>query len=349
MNLIPLRYLHHNISRCIHMMTCLVLICVYAVSTRCIHDKIVYALVPSKGQGSALVEAFASVDKENIVIGDRITLKVSVRYKEDITIQFPVIDHIGSFTVKGTDSTEGPKIAGEYFTLEKSYILTSYEIGTQNIPPLRIKYTGPHGEGDVLTNQIIVNVSGVIEEGSVTDIRDIRPPVEVPVNFSRLIFWILTGLGIFVFSGILCWFILTMKKRSQKILREEHVCRAPHETAYELLERLLKEDLVSKGLIKEYYYRLTNILRHYIEDRFGLLAPERTTEEFLVEMSYTNKLGSIHKELIREFLERCDMVKYAKYGPSRLEIQYAYEAAKRLIDETREEHVNEKEVVAKNR
>jgi hypothetical protein len=108
---------------------------------------------------------------------------------------------------------------------------------------------------------------------------------------------------------------------------------------------LSKEDLIAKGLVREYYYRITNILRHYIEDRFGLLAPERTTEEFLTEMAHANQLDATHKILIREFLERCDMVKYAKYGPSRIEIKETYDAAKRFIDETIE-CLKEKEVVA---
>ena len=64
-----------------------------------------------------------------------------------------------------------------------------------------------------------------------------------------------------------------------------------------------RRDLIAKGLVREYYYRITNILRHYIEDRFGLLAPERTTEEFLTEMAHTNQLDAAHKILIREFLE----------------------------------------------
>jgi len=103
--------------------------------------------------------------------------------------------------------------------------------------------------------------------------------------------------------------------------------------------------LIAKGLVKEYYYRITNILRHYIEDRFGFLAPERTTEEFLTEMAHTNQLDATHKILIQEFLERCDMVKYAKYGPSNLEIKETYDAAKRFIDETIE-RLKEKEVFA---
>jgi len=148
-------------------------------------------------------------------------------------------------------------------------------------------------------------------------------------------------------SGIAYW-LINKRKIGQKRQEQEFAKRTPHEVAYELLERLLKEDLISKGLVKEYYYRITNILRHYIEDRFGLLAPERTTDEFLIEMAHTNKLDDTHKELVREFLERCDMVKYAKYGPSVLEIKETYDAAKHFIEETKE-CAEEKEVVAQSK
>jgi hypothetical protein len=95
-------------------------------------------------------------------------------------------------------------------------------------------------------------------------------------------------------------------------------------------------DLISKGQIKEYYYRLSNIVRHYIENRFKLMAPERTTEEFLAEMMVTGKLTEDHKELVGNFLEHCDMVKFAAYGPDSREIENSFNSAKKLVDETRE-------------
>ena len=159
-----------------------------------------------------------------------------------------------------------------------------------------------------------------------------------------MIVWTSVGLGVLLLSGIICGLVYKFHKRS-KIQEQQFIRRTPHEIAYELLERLSKDDLIAKGLVKEYYYRITNILRHYIEDRFGLLAPGRTTEEFLTEMAHTNQLDDTHKILIREFLERCDMVKYAKYGPSNFEIKETYNAAKRFIDETIE-RLEEKEVVA---
>ena len=330
--------------------------CIF-LSTLLILVLVVYTLVPAKNtifaQASdnkgniASVEATANVDKNEVTIGDKIRFGIRVKYQDEITIQFPELnEQLGAFTVKKTYGAKGPKREKDgYSIIERAYVLSSYEIGRQTVPSLKIKYKSSRGEGEVATNEIAVDVKGVIKEGEVlADIKDIHPPLNAPTNFRRLVVGIFVGIGVLVVSGIAYW-LINKRKIGQKRQEQEFAKRTPHEVAYELLERLLKEDLISKGLVKEYYYRITNILRHYIEDRFGLLAPERTTDEFLIEMAHTNKLDDTHKELVREFLERCDMVKYAKYGPSVLEIKETYDAAKHFIEETKE-CAEEKEVVA---
>ncbi|MGQ3685215.1 MAG: hypothetical protein ACUBOA_09475 [Candidatus Loosdrechtia sp.] len=282
------------------------------------------------------VEAVAHVDKVEGVIGEQITLTVRVQYNGDYTIQFPEIgQRFGVFNIKNTGIITEPKKEKDGNVLvERKYLLRSYEIGQVTVPPVKIRYQGAQSEGEVATDEIPVTIRGVIQEGEAADdIRDIRPPVDVPISYKKLIQWIAGGLGLLAFAGMIYGFICKLK-RGRKVPVRTVIKRPPHEIAYELLERLLREDLVGKGFIKEYYYRITNILRHYIEDRFGLSAPERTTEEFLEEMVHTDTLEDHHKVLIREFLTHCDMVKYAKYGPSRTEINGTYAAAKRFIDET---------------
>ncbi|MCF6158222.1 MAG: hypothetical protein E3K32_06565 [wastewater metagenome] len=303
-----------------------------------VHIPIVFARESESPKGPAPVEVVAQVDKEEVTIGDRIQLNVRVKYKGDTTVQFPELDkQFGVFTVKETKIVEGPKQGSDgYSIIGRDYILSSYEIGSATIPSLKISYKGTQGEGEATTNEIIVNIKGVMKEGeTVSDIKDIFPPVDVPASYKRLFQWILTGLGVLLLAGIV-YGVLYKIRRRQKEPIPVLIKRPPHEVAYELLEGLLREGLVDKGLIKEYYYRITDILRRYIEEQFGLLAPERTTEEFLVEMVHTNRLGDDHKLLIKEFLIHCDMVKYAKYGPSKGEVQETYTIAKRLIDETRE-------------
>src|SRR3990170_3221950 len=321
---------HHILSK--------LLISVLVVYTLVLSKDIAFAQKSNDTEDRGTIEAIASVDKDEVTIGDKIKLVIRVKYKDDITIQFPEVgEQIGVFTINEIGLAKTPKREkNEYLIVERDYVLSSYEIGHQTIPSLKIKYKGSHGDGEVATSEVIIDIKGVLKEGEISgDIKDIHPPVDVPTSFKRLILWISVGLGVLLLSGIIYGLVCKFKKRS-KIQEQQFVRRTPQEIAYELLERLLKEDLIAKGLVREYYYRITNILRHYIEDQFGLLAPERTTEEFLMEMAHANQLDATHKLLIREFLERCDMVKYAKYGPSNLEIKETYDAAKRFIDETKE-------------
>ena len=76
------------------------------------------------------------------------------------------------------------------------------------------------------------------------------------------------------------------------------------------------------------------IVRVYLEGRFNLHAPDRTTEEFLFELQSSNRLVNDHKELLREFLGECDMVKFAKAEPPETELRRLHEAASRLVGET---------------
>jgi hypothetical protein len=108
-----------------------------------------------------------------------------------------------------------------------------------------------------------------------------------------------------------------------------------HEVAYQRLRELVAQDLVAQGMIKEFYERISNILRHYIEDRFDLRAPERTTEEFLFELGSSSALEGADKERLREFMTHCDLVKFAKFQPEAAQIQRTFDLVKEFIEKTR--------------
>ncbi|MHC4520670.1 MAG: hypothetical protein ACYTAS_18930, partial [Planctomycetota bacterium] len=110
-----------------------------------------------------------------------------------------------------------------------------------------------------------------------------------------------------------------------------------HEIAYARLRILVAEDLVEAGRIKEFYERISGILRHYIEDRFDLHAPERTTEEFLSELQRTDVLAVSDKEVLAEFLTHCDLVKFARHAPTTEQIQRTFDLVKDFIERTKSE------------
>ena len=72
--------------------------------------------------------------------------------------------------------------------------------------------------------------------------------------------------------------------RRRKTARSKPRRQTPEEIAHAALAALLAENLPARGLFKEFYLRLTGIVRQYIEDTTGIRAPEQTTEEFLRDM-----------------------------------------------------------------
>jgi hypothetical protein len=79
---------------------------------------------------------------------------------------------------------------------------------------------------------------------------------------------------------------------------------------------------------------VSDTARAYLEERFNFRAPERTTEEFLRELGGTDLLAKEQKESLGQFLQSCDLVKFAKYEPGEKELRELHGAAVKLVEET---------------
>ncbi|MCB1135777.1 MAG: hypothetical protein KDK78_05885 [Chlamydiia bacterium] len=105
----------------------------------------------------------------------------------------------------------------------------------------------------------------------------------------------------------------------------------PRERALEALRDLHERDLPSQGLFDPYYSQLTGIVRSYIEEAFGIRAPEQTTREFLQELRYAPEFSSETKEDLEAFLDSADLVKFARHVPQLADCQNAEQSAVRFI------------------
>jgi hypothetical protein len=157
-----------------------------------------------------------------------------------------------------------------------------------------------------------------------SDIRDIALPVEIPSAFAWL--WWVVGAAVVVLLVVLAWLYLRRKRTEEPIVFEIPA----HERARRKLETAL--DLYDQP--KPFCVIVSDAVRLYLEERFGLRAPERTTEEFLTDLSRSGALNPRQKESLKEFLSACDMVKFARYEPQRPELEALYNSALRLIEET---------------
>ena len=84
-----------------------------------------------------------------------------------------------------------------------------------------------------------------------------------------------------------------------------------------------------------FFVRLSGVIRRYLEDRFALRSPELTTEEFLDELAVSPDLLRSHQEVLRDFLRRADLVKFAHYLPTSSDVEDSLDTARRFLEATR--------------
>jgi len=162
------------------------------------------------------------------------------------------------------------------------------------------------------------------------DIKDVKPPVNLPDLWWLL--WVLLA-GIVIAAGI--YFFLRYKKPALAPIVPPVPQLPSWEKAYQELEVLRRENLLDKGLFKEFFTRVSDITRHYMENRFNIRAPHMSTEEFLYYLGITGHLNQAQNAALKEFLNSCDMVKFAKYAPTINEALKNFDCAQKLIDETK--------------
>jgi len=156
------------------------------------------------------------------------------------------------------------------------------------------------------------------------DLRDIRPPVAIPSGWA----WVLWVAGALLVAALVFLAWRYAKRRRQEVTPVPVI--PPHIIA----KQRLMDALALLGQPREFCIAVSDAVRWYLEQRFDFHAPERTTEEFLVELGATDRLTPDQKQSLGEFLQRCDLVKFARYEPREPELRELHAAAVRLVEET---------------
>lgn len=174
---------------------------------------------------------------------------------------------------------------------------------------------------------------------STNSLRDIKPPVEIPNTW----LWVWLAVGALV-AVIVAW----LAYRSW-LKRRPELPAEPPVPAHIRARKKLEEALALLAQPREFCILVSDTIRWYLEERFDFHAPERTTEEFLYELQNTELLTRDQKESLGEFLQRCDLVKFAKYEPGEPELRDLHAAALRLVEETEPELVTAANAESTNR
>ncbi|MBN2453149.1 MAG: hypothetical protein JXB40_02660 [Candidatus Omnitrophica bacterium] len=273
------------------------------------------------------VSVRAYIDRANITIGDRIRYTIEATAPRATEVQMPVFKGgmIGDFEIKDSSTKTAERIFGRK-TVRSLFYITAYSVGKKEIPQAEIKYK-PGGAKDWAaekTKALQVTIRSVLPKEMPPDIKDVRAPA-----YFFEINWFLVG-GIILLLAIFATALAAYIKA-----RNRAPVRLPHETALEELEAI-RAQFLRGGDIKEYYVGVSDCVRRYIERAFRLKAPEMTTEEFLDSLRDSSSLTVPQKDLLKGFLNACDLVKFARYRPTGAEAENVYTTAKSFVEETKE-------------
>lgn len=218
----------------------------------------------------------------------------------------------------------------------REYVLESFLSGELEVPAVSVPFEDRRDPAEVVRGEIAsepftIQVTSLLDgEFDPTQFRDIKGTVELPLDRRRT--WLWWSLGILATAAAILLLAGLLRRRRRRAAMPKPLL--PHEWAFFAFQRLEEDQLVERGRVQEFYFRLSGIVREYIERRFGLMAPERTTPEFLAEVRSDSSLSGEHKTLLGQFLQAADMVKFARYEPAPTEVQTALGTARAFVDQT---------------
>jgi len=154
-------------------------------------------------------------------------------------------------------------------------------------------------------------------------LQDIRGPLEIP-TVTPWVHRLLLTLVVLAVLGLI-WWALRRQARRRAEFRQSAAARA---------RGRLAETWAWIDQPEPFCTRLSEVVRTYLEERFGLRAPEQTTEEFLAALPASPDLDPELQRLLGEFLTQCDWVKFAQGDPGRTECERLHQMASGLIDRT---------------
>jgi len=296
-----------------------------AVMRNRIHKIVAAFLILTSGLTSLsaqLVTVSSSFSKDSAMIGEQLTYVITVVKDPAININFPVFADtiVSNLELLADEGTDSSFVDGKEKLL-KSYKVTSFEEGLIIVPPLPLAIAGEDFKDTTYTSLTLLTVTAPVVD-TTQAFKPIKPPINTPVNLKEILPWTFRGiLGILGLSLIIAiiWLLLHRDRLKEilKPVKED----PPHIVAFRELDRLKEEKLPEQGMVKDFYSRLTEIVRRYIEKQYGIPAMEATTLEILKMFSMNNPDDHILDEMLKELLELGDLVKFAKQDPLPVENQ----------------------------
>lgn len=289
------------------------------------------AAVQNLGQDDGLRATF-KVEPTSLTTAQRIEVRLEVRLKPGLDLQdvdmAAALPEGFEIVKQDADRRSGE---GGVIIVERRWTIDPFLAGEHEIGALKVSAVGAGAPAALETQAVKVGVASVLQPGE-EELAEAKPVVEPPFEMPPWSWWAMGGAAAAL--GALAWMVA--RRRRRLLAGPEPVFVPAHTVALERLRALLARRLVEAGRFDDFYTEASLILRRYIEDRFGLHAPERTTEEFLIECRASPQLMQDDVALLRKFLGHCDMVKFAAVIPSTPEAEGVADTVRQFIERTQD-------------
>ena len=269
---------------------------------------IFFLLLLSSSVFAQEVRLTAKTEADTFRLGSWINVQVEGKFNTTVDTIAPVVkDSIGLLEV----------IKVERNSTEPKWLfrLTTIDSGKVFLPPIEFDYKvkGDTATHKAYTNTLLLNMTGATIDPK-GDIKDIKSPMSAPWLFEDFLPYLIALIIISVLAGGI-YYYWRKKKKKRDLLADIKVIIPPHREALTALRVLEEKKLWQQGLIKQYYSEVTEIIRHFFERRWDIIALEMTTDEILMQMKHIPDALKVWKE-IDSFFITADLVKFAKYQPS---------------------------------
>ncbi|MGB8705836.1 MAG: LPXTG cell wall anchor domain-containing protein, partial [Gillisia sp.] len=290
----------------------------------------------------------AAIDSSHIKIGEQIIYGIKVETDSTHLVVFPDAKAFAPMEVveaMKTDTTRSEK----NFTLLKKYALTKFDSGSYTIPQQKVIVN----DRPFLTDSMQVEVATVAVDTTKQKMFPIKPAIEVPQGFvmPQWVWWALAAL---ILLGVAFYFFRRKRKK------EAEAQLPPYERALFELKQLDESHLLENRQTKEYYSKLTEAVRRYLEDDVHLRAMESTSSELITYLQL--KVGAGELKLsqqtvddLKKILQRADLAKFANSRPDiitakedRSKIEHVITDTKAGIPEPTEEELLRDELYRQN-
>ncbi len=262
------------------------------------------------------VELSLISESKIITVGDPFIITLSATYPSDYHVIFPQVEsEWGELEVRGQVST--PTANNGDGTLTSSIEIEAVLFSTGEIPTPALSVAIRRPDGTIINRPappIDLTVSSVLPDND-AELKDIKPQAELPIPLDLL--WVArdgNGLVILTAASGVGLAVLAIYLWRRRLIPAAAVPGSPAEIALSNLDRIASMDPVSPEDFKECYKLVSDCLRTYLRDQFGVRAPELTTGQTLQSLELSDISGSAIGSL-SGILGECDLVKFARLLP----------------------------------